>query len=292
MKQISLLLTGLLLTSILAAQPWQQLLPKDKTKQELTFYDYHKAFDEYWSQSEIKDGFYINEKGDKQKAYGWKQFKRWEWYWETEVDRETGKFPEVKPHAVYQTWKAKNKTREDSAANWQASGPNSSNGGYAGVGRINTIAFHPTDNDTYWVGVPSGGVWQTTDNGQNWTCLTDNNPVLGISDILIPDDYETSQTIYIATGDRDATDNRSVGVLKSTDGGANWNATDLSFTLAQNKMTTRLLQDPNNPETIIAATSDGVYKTTDAGNTWNNQLTSESFNDMEYKRGAYGVFYG
>lgn len=35
---------------------------------------------------------------------------------------------------------------------------------------------------------------------------------------MIPSDYATSQTIYIATGDRDAFDNNSVGVLKSTDG--------------------------------------------------------------------------
>lgn len=62
-------------------------------------------------------------------------------------------------------------------------------------------------------------LWETRDNGGTWTCLTDNNGVLGVSDIVIPDDYDTSNTIYIATGDRDAWDNRSVGVLKTTDGG-------------------------------------------------------------------------
>ncbi|MFT5780327.1 MAG: hypothetical protein ACI837_003289, partial [Crocinitomicaceae bacterium] len=42
-----------------------------------------------------------------------------------------------------------------------------------GMGRINCIAFHPTDASTYWVGVAQGGVWKTTDDGQNWTPLTD-----------------------------------------------------------------------------------------------------------------------
>ena len=38
-----------------------------------------------------------------------------------------------------------------------------------GLGRINCITFHPTDANTFWVGVAQGGVWKTTNSGQNWT---------------------------------------------------------------------------------------------------------------------------
>ena len=152
--------------------------------------------------------------------------------------------------------------------------------------------FHPSDNNTYWVGAPSGGLWVTHDNGSSWTCLTDNTEVIGVSDIIIPTDYATSHTIYIATGDRDHWDNRSVGVLKSTDDGVTWKTTGLTYTLASYTMVTRLLLDPSSNQTIIAATTKGVYKTTDGGTTWNTQLTPKSFVDMEYKPGDFNTLYG
>ena len=37
-----------------------------------------------------------------------------------------------------------------------------------GSGRINGIAFHPTDTNTIFALAPQGGVWKTTDYGANW----------------------------------------------------------------------------------------------------------------------------
>ncbi|WP_462281437.1 VPS10 domain-containing protein [Salinivirga cyanobacteriivorans] len=292
MKRISLLLTGLFMAVFLSAQPWTQNLPADKSSGELTLFDYQKAFEAYWEAYDLKDGYIINSNGEKQKAPGWKQFKRWEWYWETRVDPETGAFPDVNPMNIYKNWAAKNTTNGNFNDNWQSMGPNSSAGGYAGVGRINTIAFHPTDNDQYWIAAPSGGLWYTNNNGTSWTCLTDDNPVLGISDVLVPDDYETSNTIYIATGDRDGWDNNSVGVLKSTDGGSTWNSTGLSFNIADGEMVSRLLQDPNDTQTIIASTTNGVFKTNDGGDTWDQLYAYAYFIDMEYKPGNFSTLYG
>ncbi|MBK6538883.1 MAG: hypothetical protein IPG09_14315 [Ignavibacteria bacterium] len=65
------------------------------------------------------------------------------------------------------------------------------------------MAFHPSDDNTIWIGSPSGGIWKTTNGGTNWNILNDNEQVLGVSDIAIPFDYSTSNTLYIATGDRD-----------------------------------------------------------------------------------------
>ncbi len=293
MKRISLLLMGMIMATMLTAQPWTQNLPTEKSKGELTLSDYQKAFEEYWKAYDLKDGYIINSNGEKQKAPGWKQFKRWEWYWETRVDPKTGEFPAVNPMKIYKSWASKNTTTGSYNDNWQSMGPNSSAGGYAGVGRINTIAFHPTDNDQYWIAAPSGGLWYTSNNGTSWTCLTDNNPVLGISDILIPTNYETTNTIYIATGDRNGWDNNSIGVLKSNDAGATWNETGISYNIADGEMVSRLLQDPNDPQTIIASTTNGVFKTTDGGETWDNQLYAYAyFIDMEYKPGDFNTLYG
>ena len=51
--------------------------------------------------------------------------------------------------------------------------------------RINCIAFHPTNANTFFVGVAQGGMWKTTNNVVSWTPLTDNLPITRISDIAI-----------------------------------------------------------------------------------------------------------
>jgi PKD repeat protein len=144
---------------------------------------------------------------------------------------------------------------------------------------------------TYWVGTPSGGVWVTYNDGQNWEVLTDENEILGVSEIVIPTDYEESKTIYIATGDRDFFDNNSIGVLKSTDEGNTWNATGLTFAVSEKKMANRLLLHPDNNNILLAATTVGVFKTIDGGVSW-SKLSSYSFIDMEFKPGNPQILYG
>ncbi|MCL2434942.1 MAG: T9SS type A sorting domain-containing protein [Lentimicrobiaceae bacterium] len=275
------------------AQPWLDLLPQNKASEELTLKDYQQAFNTYWEPFNVQRGM-IEIDGKKSKAGGWKQFKRWEYYMEGIVDPETGVFPDktgiqvVREHRKTHPEVYANTPR---ASNWSSLGPFESGGGYAGIGRINCMAFHPVDNNIWWVGAASGGLWVTNNNGASWECLTDNNGVLAVSDIIIPTDFVTSQTIYIATGDRSAGDNSSIGVLKSTDNGATWQETGLTFAINQGRRTNRLLLDPNDNNTIIAATTVGVYKTTDGGATW-PQLSSREFRDMRFKPGDYNTLYG
>ena len=223
MKKIISLPFFLLLSSILSAQPWLKNLPPQTSRQELSFFDYQKAFEDYWAPFHLEKGYYT-ENGIKKKARGWKQFKRWEYAMESQINPRTGAFPQKTARQVYDEFAlSHHQYRTGDQANWTSLGPDNSNGGYSGVGRINCIAFHPTDNNTYWVGAAAGGLWMTKNNGLNWTCLTDHNGVLAVSNIIIPPDFAASNTIYIATGDRDSWDNRSIGVLKSTDGGQTWN---------------------------------------------------------------------
>ena len=100
--------------------------------------------------------------GIEKKAYGWKQFKRWEWYWEPRVDQ-NGLFPNSDIN--FTEWQnyldthseVLNNSSSSTTSNWTYSGSNSSTGGYAGVGRLNCIAFHPTNANIFWVGSPAGG---------------------------------------------------------------------------------------------------------------------------------------
>ncbi len=275
----------------MTAQPWLKNLPN--TKSTYTYNDYKNAFDTYWAPYNVENGKYV-ENGVTKKAYGWKQFKRWEWENLSQVNPSTGKLNSQAALKVYNTAKQNNQVQSlsNNTNSWTALGPSSSAGGYAGIGRVNCTAFHPTDNNTYWVGAPAGGLWQTSDNGNSWICLTDSNDVMGVSSIIIPSDYATSNTIYIGTGDRDVTDNRSIGVLKSTDGGLTWNTTGISYTLSDNDMVYKLLVNPTDNNTILAATTNGLYKTTNGGTTWSTQLSSVAFIDLEYKPGSPTTIYG
>ena len=178
-------------------------------------------------------------------------------------------------------------------------GPSYTSGGYAGLGRLNCVAFRPGDANTLYVGAASGGIWKTSNGGSTWTPLGDNNTVLGVSDIIVI--AGTPDVLYIATGDKDGgsmwslgggqfNDNNSVGVLKSTDGGATWSTTGLSWTASLNRTVSRLLKDPGNNSVLYAATSIGIYKTADAGASWTLQQ-SGSFIDMEMNPSSSSTLY-
>jgi photosystem II stability/assembly factor-like uncharacterized protein len=161
--------------------------------------------------------------------------------------------------------------RLQTSANFQHLGPTDipSNGG---AGRINCIAFHPSNSNIVFVGAPSGGLWKSTDAGQTWSSSTDTLATLGISAIAI---HPTNpQIIFIGTGDRDARDTYGVGILKSTDGGATWNTTGLSWTTNQNRVVSDILIFASNPSTMLAATSNGIWRSTDGGQTWSQRTSS------------------
>lgn len=284
-----LLLLSLLIYSESAAQPWNKLMPQNKLEQgTLTLFDYQNAFTQYWEPFDVKNGYYQKD-GVKQKAGGWKQFKRWEWYWEQRVDPKTGEFPKTSAMEAYKQYLATTGIQSGSG-NWTSMGPSITNGGYAGLGRLNCIGFHPTDANTFYVGAAAGGIWKTTDGGSTWFPLSDTIPAMGISDIEV---IETSgdDIIYIATGDRDHGDTYSVGVLKSTDGGVTWNETGLNWSQSQLRLVNRTLMDPDGNDTLYAATSIGLFQTIDAGTTWSLKTTTQ-FIDIEFQPGNTAQIYG
>ncbi|PLX21424.1 MAG: hypothetical protein C0599_08070 [Salinivirgaceae bacterium] len=208
------------------SQPWMEYI-QEPQKKELTLNDFRDAFNKWIDENQIVEGKKQID-GEWVKVPGYKLFKRWEYFWDLRVNRTTTAFPTTNAAAQFAKYKEEN-PQKSSSGDWVAVGPSSSDGGYAGLGRVNCIEFHPTDNNTFWIGTPSGGMWKTTNGGTNWTCLTDGNDVIGVSDIALANDFTTSNTMYIATGDRDGGsswtlgggvkgDNNSIGILKSTNG--------------------------------------------------------------------------
>ena len=292
MRFLFLTLFPIICHASIQAQPWLELLPPEKSRAELTFKDYQQAFYSYWAPFNVIDDHY-EANGIKVKAPGYKQFKRWEWLQEQRVHPVTGKFP---PQSAYQIVKAHQKNfplrMDPPVAEWTSLGPASTTTNADGLGRINTIAFHPADPDTYWAGAPSGGFWVTYNDGDTWTCLTDHLESLGTTDIVVDKNFLTNNTLYIATGDRDSYDNLSIGVMKSIDGGNTWNTTGLAFEIHELRIVNRILQDYTNPQVLYAATNEGVFKTSNGGDTWDEELTEVEFMDMELHPVNPQIIYG
>lgn len=102
-------------------------------------------------------------------------------------------------------------------------------------GQVNALAVHPKDANTVYVGASEGGVWRTSDGGATWAALTDTQ-------LFRPQPSGKPRGTV------------SIGSLAI---------------------------DPVKPQTIYAGTGDpnvaccfvdpglGVFRSTDAGNTWN-----------------------
>ncbi|PLX17591.1 MAG: hypothetical protein C0599_13445, partial [Salinivirgaceae bacterium] len=87
------LLIGLLLIGLNGnSQPWKSKLPAKK-ENNYTFFDYQNAFNEYWNGFNVQNGYYFDEKGNKRKAAGYKQFKRWEYMMQFKIDEQGNRIP-------------------------------------------------------------------------------------------------------------------------------------------------------------------------------------------------------
>jgi photosystem II stability/assembly factor-like uncharacterized protein len=284
MKKIFPIFILLFFTFLASGQQWRASVKSENP----TFFKIQKAFNQYWEPYNVVDGKYI-ENGIEKKAYGWKQFKRWEWFWQPRIN-EDGVFPASNINFIaqqeYEDSHIITQKQSKLAINWEFMGSDNSWGGYSGLGRLNCIAFHPSDSQKFWVGSAGGGIWETTNSGVTWTAKNNSLPVISITDIAV--NYNNPNIIYIATGDSDGSYGSagsvpSNGVLKSIDGGNNWSTTGLSLNVTAELYISRLLIDPVDPNILVVAASNGIWRTTDGGITWNHVFTSGSFRDMEFK---------
>uniref|UniRef100_UPI000E91D376 glycosyl hydrolase n=1 Tax=uncultured Flavobacterium sp. TaxID=165435 RepID=UPI000E91D376 len=261
--------------------PWMDNIQKDE-KKDATIDEIKSAFDDYWQ-----------DKNHNARGSGYKPFMRWETHWRNKVD-ENGNL--LTPTQMWEAWNQKRNrvlSRDETlndVSNWEPLGPfNHINTGSwsSGQGRVNVVMVDPNNANTIYIGAPAGGIWKSTDAGQNWIPLSDYLPQIGVSGIAI--DHTNSNIIYIATGDKDASDTYSIGVLKSIDGGLTWNTTGLTFNNTST-VAADIFMHPNDPLTLWVATSAGLYKTSNGGTTWTNNLNG-NVKDLKLKPGNPNIVY-
>ncbi len=233
----------------------------------VNFFDVQEAFYTYWDGREIT------------RSSGYKPFKRWEYNMLFRIKPNGDRLPEDHVWNEYHKFLEQNDAAKSPSGNWENLGPfNIPNAkGYQGLGRLNAIAFHPTDPDIIFAGAPAGGMWITEDGGLTWVSYCDNLPTLGVSSIAV--DYNNPDIIYMGTGDRDAGDASGIGVLKSIDGGQTWETANAGIS---NLTISRMIMHPGNTSILYIATSGGIYKTTDAGQNWTQQI-SGNFKEILFK---------
>ena len=254
---------------------------KNKTNQALTFNELKSQFNDFKKSHDLSKEKY------------WKNYKRWEQEMElhTNTKGEPAGFDEYIDEAIKMANYKQQQSKNNSSAIWTPFGPNvlpNNQTGYMenGIGRINCIAFHPTNPTTFFVGVAQGGVWKTTNNGASWTPLSDNLPINRISDISI--NPINPNEIYISVCDfeyigvslqlngRKRHTHYGLGVYKTIDGGLTWAQTGLTYNLTNGdaSLIRKILINPTNTNEIVACGVSGMYKSNNAGTTWTKKLDS------------------
>jgi len=136
----------------------------------------------------------------------------------------------------------------------------------------------PGRPNEYYFGATGGGLWKTTDGGQEWEAVTDGK--ISSSSIGAVAVAETNpDIIYIGGGETQLRGSitQGDGVYKSIDGGKTWRHLGLKETQA----ISRIRIHPTNPDIVFVAAlghpygdneERGVFKSTDGGNTWKKVL--------------------
>ena len=180
---------------------------------------------------------------------------------------------EIKTEAYREAIQWKKQQERSVGGSWEFVGPINIGG------RVTDIEVPEDQAETYFVGTASGGVFKTTNAGNSWVPIFDDQQMLSIGDIEIS--KSNTNTIWVGTGEVNAGGGSLAydgdGIYKSEDGGNTWEVKGLPDVGSISK----IVIDPNDDDMVLVGgmgplfkndSNRGVYKTTDGGDTWEQKL--------------------
>ena len=213
--------------------------------------------------------------------------------------RPDGSYSEVAPQSGFSLFGAVTSA-------WASVGPTPTTGGFFSpvTGRVTTIAVDPSDStgNTVLIGGAMGGIWRSSDAGQSWTAVGDQNASLAMGSIAFAPSQPT--TVYAGTGESESVGfdiYYGAGVLRSTDGGLHWtqtctvasstcpfigpydNITPFGFFTLGGTRITYIAVNPANSQMVLVGAqtqfsqgpTEGVYCSDNGGSTWTNILPDQ-----------------
>ena len=151
-------------------------------------------------------------------------------------------------------------------------------------GRVSSIALDPSDPFTFYVGLGTGGVMKTNDNGVTFSGIFEGEAVAAVGAVAVAP--SKAAQVWVGTGEANDRNSSSWGdgVYRSDDGGGSWK----NVGLKESRTIARIAVDPGDTNTVlVAAMGDlwtpggerGLYKTTDGGKSWKASLKAPSPHD-------------
>ena len=145
-------------------------------------------------------------------------------------------------------------------------------------GRVMSIAVNPKNKFEYYVGVASGGVWKTVNDGTTWSPVFDDQGSYSVGWVAL--DPNDASVVWVGSGESNS--QRSVawgdGIYRSDDGGKDWQ----NLGLKKSEHVGRIVIDPRDSKVVYVAAEGplwgpggdrGLFKTMDAGKTWKAVLS-------------------
>ncbi len=128
--------------------------------------------------------------------------------------------------------------------------------------RVVDVAVHPTKPHLVYV-VTEEAVYKTRDGGQAWVRLSERLSRVRVMNVAIDPQFPAS--VFAGTF--------ADGVYQSPDGGRRWLSRNVGIqkgTISAN--VNHLVFHPTDAQTLYAATTVGVFKSTDGGQSWNERM--------------------
>lgn len=175
----------------------------------------------------------------------------------------------------------------------------------SGTGQIHSITFDPDNPHIIYAGSPFGGLWKSTDNGNHWSRKgIDTTYALELASVCDAAFARKNgvKTLWVVTGHPGArgaysggAEPYTSGIYYSNDEGATFTPLKAfnkkyHFELKDKKHISRIVINPQNPDNIFVATSDGLYRTLKSGKSWQLVLTEDELpGSYTYTQGIANV---